>query len=138
MQIAIASGKGGTGKTTVAVNLAYALKARGEKIRLFDCDVEEPNDHLFVQEEFVEEIPVDVVKPEVDLKKCIACGKCSNACAYKALALIKNKLLVFDELCHSCGLCFYLCPEEALIGKRVSIGSVKKTKKNQYFELKSK
>ena len=95
MIISIASGKGGTGKTTVAVNLAYALAARGETVRLLDCDVEEPNAHLFVQPQFTLEQPVTVLKPVWDHSKCSACGKCSEACNYNAIASVKGKVLIF-------------------------------------------
>ncbi|MDD5706390.1 MAG: P-loop NTPase [Kiritimatiellae bacterium] len=124
MIIAVASGKGGTGKTTFAVNLAYALAQRGERVRLLDCDVEEPNDHLFVKPGFTEEHDVVVRKPVWDAAKCTACGKCAKACHYNAIALIKGKVLIFNELCHSCGVCSFVCPEGALTERDVAIGTV--------------
>jgi MinD superfamily P-loop ATPase len=124
MIITVASGKGGTGKTTFAVNLAYALANRGNHIRLLDCDVEEPNDHLFVQPEFVDETAVEVMKPVWDEKACTACGKCAEACNYNAIAKVKDKILIFNELCHSCGVCAFVCPEGAICEEPAAIGKV--------------
>ncbi len=124
MVITIASGKGGTGKTTFAVNLAYALAQRGERVRLLDCDVEEPNDHLFVKPRFTEKRDVTVLKPVWDAAKCTACGKCAEACHYNAIAVVKKKVLIFNELCHSCGVCAYVCPEGALSERDAKIGIV--------------
>jgi MinD superfamily P-loop ATPase len=124
MIITVASGKGGTGKTTFAVNLAYALTNRGERVRLLDCDVEEPNDHLFVKPQFTEESDVTVLKPVWDAAKCTGCGKCAEACNYNAMAVLKDKVLIFNELCHSCGACTYVCPENALREEPFSIGKV--------------
>ncbi len=124
MKIVIASGKGGTGKTTFAVNLAYVLAQRGETVRLFDCDVEEPNDHLFVKPEFTESQTVTVLKPVLDVSKCNGCGKCAKECNYNAIAVVKGKVLIFNELCHSCGVCSYVCPQHALSERLTPIGKV--------------
>ena len=124
MVITVASGKGGTGKTTFAVNLAEALSKRGDKVRLLDCDVEEPNDHLFVHPEFTEEHDVEVPKPVWDSSRCIGCGKCAEHCNYNAIAVVKSKVLIFNELCHSCGVCSYVCPENALSERNAVIGKV--------------
>lgn len=130
MVITVASGKGGTGKTTFSVNLAYALANRGEKVRLLDCDVEEPNDHLFVHPEFTEEKSVKVPKPVWDESKCTACGECAKACNYNAIAVVKKKVLIFNELCHSCGVCSYVCPEGALTERDAVIGKVQAAPSN--------
>lgn len=141
MIITVASGKGGTGKTTFAVNLAYALAARGQNrkggesrdVRLLDCDVEEPNDHLFVQPTFTEERSVTVPKPVWDKAKCTACGKCAEACNYNAIAVVKGKVLIFNELCHSCGVCSHICPEGALTEREAGIGTVQAAPSNEQF-----
>lgn len=133
MIITVASGKGGTGKTTFAVNLAYALAGKGENVRLLDCDVEEPNDHLFVKPVFDLETPVTVCKPVWEKAKCNACGKCAEACNYNAIAVVKDKVLVFNELCHSCGVCAYVCPEKALTEKECVIGKVHVSSGNRPF-----
>lgn len=124
MVITVASGKGGTGKTTLAVNLAHALAQRGERVRLLDCDVEEPNDHLFVKPRLIETRHVTVLKPVWDANNCTACGKCASACNYNAIAVVKDKVLIFNELCHSCGVCTYVCPEGALSEQDAGIGIV--------------
>jgi len=133
MIITVASGKGGTGKTTFAVNLSYALAQRGENTRLLDCDVEEPNDHLFVKPDFTEEADVSVLKPVWEEEKCTGCGKCAEACNYNAIAVVKGKVLIFNELCHSCGTCSYVCPENALREEPVSIGKVDAAPDNAPF-----
>jgi MinD superfamily P-loop ATPase len=124
MILTIASGKGGTGKTTFAVNLAWALAARGENVRLLDCDVEEPNDHLFVRPDFTDETPVSVLKPVWNPDACTACGACAKACHYNAIAVVKDKVLIFNELCHSCGVCAFVCPSGALTEHEAVIGRV--------------
>jgi MinD superfamily P-loop ATPase len=124
MVITVASGKGGTGKTTFAVNLAYALAQRGERVRLLDCDVEEPNAHLFVKPDFTGKRSVTVPKPVWDATICTFCGECAQACQYNAIAVVKQKVLIFNEMCHSCGACAYVCPKNALDEVAAEIGTV--------------
>jgi MinD superfamily P-loop ATPase len=114
MIIAIASGKGGTGKTTVAVNLALSINADSTDLLFLDCDVEEPNAHLFLNPTIERREEVGVLIPEVDYGKCTFCGRCAEVCAYHALAVVKQNVLVFPELCHGCGSCTLNCPEEAI------------------------
>jgi MinD superfamily P-loop ATPase len=114
MRIAIASGKGGTGKTTLATNLAAMLAGRDVTVRLLDADVEEPDCHLFLHPAIERREPVRVLVPEVDDGRCTACGVCAEVCAFKAITLIASTVLVFPELCHSCGACSLLCPEHAI------------------------
>jgi MinD superfamily P-loop ATPase len=116
MIIAVASGKGGTGKTTVAVALVQALAAEGSQTPLtfLDCDVEEPNAHLFLHPSLERREEVGILVPQVDMDKCTACGRCAEVCAYHAIAVVGRKVLVFRELCHGCGSCTWNCPEGAI------------------------
>jgi MinD superfamily P-loop ATPase len=124
--IAVASGKGGTGKTTVAVSLALVL---GD-VQFIDCDVEEPNAHLFLKPALTEKTPARVMVPEVIEERCTYCGKCAEVCAFNCIAVIppnaglKGGVLVFPNLCHSCGACSLLCPEGAIRESHREIGVV--------------
>ncbi len=151
MIIAVASGKGGTGKTTIATNLALSLK----KVKLLDCDVEEPNSYLFIKPKIEKIQPVHIPVPEINPDRCTGCGRCQKVCVYNAIALVsargntasgetsppellnkqnkqsggKNKVLVFDDLCHGCGACSYLCPEGAITEVNKKIGVIEVGKK---------
>ena len=120
MNIAIASGKGGTGKTTVATNLALSLG----KIQFLDCDVEEPNANIFLNAKIKEYEEVTIKIPEVDKTKCDFCSKCSDFCAYNALAVVPSNVLVFPELCHSCSGCELVCPKDAINWYNRIVGKV--------------
>ena len=122
MKIAVLSGKGGTGKTLVSVNLAAAAK----DTMYVDCDVEEPNGHLFFKPEDVKTRQVAVEIPLVDPDKCTGCRLCVDFCNFNALAWVGDKLRIFDEICHSCGGCIVLCPEKALGEKKKVIGQVQR------------
>jgi MinD superfamily P-loop ATPase len=122
MQIAIASGKGGTGKTTLSVALAQAWDG---PVQLLDCDVEEPNAALFLTLENAEEKPVFVPVPAADAARCTGCGKCAEFCEFNALAVAGKSVLVFQELCHSCGGCMRICPEQALREVAQPVGKIK-------------
>ncbi len=111
MIISIASGKGGTGKTTVATNLAVSVNG---PVQLLDCDVEEPNAHLFLRPSIEETINVTTPIPEIDLEKCNQCKKCAEICRFRAIAVLGDTVLTFPELCHSCGGCMAVCPEGAI------------------------
>lgn len=123
MIISVASGKGGTGKTLVATSLALSLKDI-EDVQLLDCDVEEPNDHLFFKPVILQSEAVCIPVPKIDFSKCTYCGECSRVCAYKAIAVLPKSILVFDNLCHGCGACSYLCPEKAISEQGREIGVV--------------
>jgi len=123
MIISVASGKGGTGKTLVSTSLAISISAK-EKVQLLDCDVEEPNDHLFLRPVITTSETVSIPVPKVDYAKCNFCGECARVCAYKALAVVPGSVLVFDQLCHGCGACSYLCPESAIYEEGREMGVV--------------
>ncbi len=114
MIIAVASGKGGTGKTTIATSLALALQAQGREVSFLDCDVEAPNAHLFLQPELQHTRSVDRLIPQVDAQTCTGCGRCAEVCEYHAIVVLGGKTLVFPELCHGCGSCTLECPETAI------------------------
>ncbi|MDH4241406.1 MAG: ATP-binding protein [Phycisphaerae bacterium] len=125
MKIAVASGKGGTGKTTIAVNLAKTAEGLGHKIQYLDCDVEEPNGHIFLKPYIENAKAVTVEVPEVDSKQCTGCGKCGEICQYSAIIHLKDSsVLTFEQLCHSCGGCFLICPAGAIRPKQLSIGEI--------------
>ena len=123
MIISVASGKGGTGKTLVATSLALSLAADHE-VQLLDCDVEEPNDHVFLKPAIAGSQAVSIPVPRVDEAKCTYCGKCAQVCAYHAIAVLGNHVLPFPQLCHGCGACAYLCPEKAITEESRQIGVV--------------
>lgn len=115
MVVAVASGKGGTGKTTVAVGLALAAsKDPLKQVHLLDCDVEEPNAGLFLDVEWKSEEVTGVPVPDVDMDRCTFCGACSEACVWNAIAVAGEKVLVFKDLCHGCGSCSLVCPHGAI------------------------
>ncbi len=123
MNIAISSGKGGTGKTFVATNLAIVLKKQDNKVAYLDCDVEEPNGHLFLKPAVITAKDIHITAPAgVDKEKCDNCKKCVSACAFNAIASIKDKILFFRQLCHACGACRIACPKDAIIYEERKIG----------------
>ncbi|MBN2309886.1 MAG: P-loop NTPase [Candidatus Hydrogenedentes bacterium] len=125
MKIAISSGKGGTGKTFIATNLAVLAAERGQAVTYLDCDVEAPNGHLFLKPDIERTERMTVSKPvRFDEERCMACGRCVAFCHYNALALIKGKVLIFPELCHACGACVVACPNGAVIEGDAEIGEL--------------
>jgi len=131
MIISIASGKGGTGKTTVATNLALSI---GD-CQLLDCDVEEPNSHIFIKPQIVESRPVGLPVPQIDLEKCTYCGRCAEVCEFSAIAVINKNVLTFPELCHGCGACSSLCPEDAIteVDRKIGVLEIGKSGKIDFL-----
>jgi len=123
MIVAVASGKGGTGKTTVVTNLALALQ-RKLPVQVLDCDVEEPNVHLFLHPAMDFEKEVTLPVPAIDNDRCDGCGRCSEICAFNAIAVAGGKVVTFPEMCHGCGGCALVCPTEAITEKPHRIGVV--------------
>jgi MinD superfamily P-loop ATPase len=121
MIVSVASGKGGTGKTSVAVNLALSVG----NVQLLDCDVEEPNAYLLLHPEINKKEPVYTLIPKVDKKLCNSCGECARLCQFNAIFVASEKLLVFPELCHSCGGCSLVCPKKAISWKKYRVGTLK-------------
>ncbi len=114
MKIAIASGKGGTGKTTIALNLTSVLASSSIKTTYVDCDVEEPNGHIFLKPEIDKSVNVAIPVPLVDLEKCTLCGMCSEICEFSAIAVTPKTVVVFKDMCHGCGGCLHVCPVDAI------------------------
>lgn len=125
MKMAIASGKGGTGKTTFATNLAVTL-SKNNPVQFMDCDVEAPNAHLFLHPQLNEEIQATIRIPEIDPEKCTLCGKCVEVCQFHALAKVGKTIMVFPQLCHGCGSCTWNCPEGAITEIPDPIGVIEK------------
>ena len=133
MQITVTAGKGGTGKTTVAANFAIALSDELD-VKLFDCDVEEPDAHIFLDPEFDSREPVVIKHPNIDQDKCTGCGVCSERCQFNALAVVPNKTMFYPELCHGCGLCSLVCPEGAITEINHQIGVIE-SGKTKWFDF---
>ena len=127
MIISVASGKGGTGKTTVATNLALSMET---PVRFLDCDVEEPNAHLFVHPDFEKNEIITTPVPLVDESKCTLCGKCAEICQYKAIVVMGETVLPFPALCHSCGGCMKVCPEGAITETGRNLGVIEAGHRN--------
>jgi len=123
MLISIASGKGGTGKTTVATNLAFSLESG---VQILDCDVEEPNAHLFLNPDIDEQKTIFAMVPDINEEKCTFCKKCAEICRFKAIAVFGETILTFPELCHDCGGCTLVCPEDAVSETGRELGLVER------------
>jgi MinD superfamily P-loop ATPase len=126
MIISVASGKGGTGKTTVSTNLALS----SGKVQFVDCDVEEPNSNIFIKAKIKEKTDVTVKIPKINKNKCDFCGKCSEFCMFNALAVVPSNILLFSELCHSCGGCEIVCPKNVISWNEKVIGRIEHGRTN--------
>jgi MinD superfamily P-loop ATPase len=124
LTVAIASGKGGTGKTLVATNVSVVASRAGSPVALVDCDADAPNDALFLAPEAPHVAPVEVPLPVVDEDACVLCGACREACAYGAIRILGGKVLVFPELCHACGACVRVCTPGALGEEPSRVGEI--------------
>lgn len=124
MRIAIASGKGGTGKTTVSTNLALAASRHGVRVAYIDCDVEEPNGQLFLKPQITSSKAIGRLYPKVDETKCTHCGLCGEICQFSAIVCIGEKVLVYPELCHACGGCTQVCAPGAITESVEQTGTV--------------
>ena len=126
MKVVVASGKGGTGKTLIATNLAAMLAGDGRSVTYIDCDVEEPNGHLFLKPEITSTESASLLSPvRIDPELCTGCAKCSEVCTYNAIAVLNDKGIIFHELCHVCGACLIVCPTNAIMEEPREIGEVK-------------
>lgn len=136
MKIAVLSGKGGTGKTLVSTNLSNVLSEK-YVTQLLDCDVEEPNSHIFFNVEYDTEKTVEMLLPVVDNTSCIRCGECAKACQFGAISSFKTGTIVFESLCHGCGLCAMVCPVNAISEKPKPMGKIQygKIDDNFYFGM---
>ncbi len=135
MRIVFASGKGGTGKTTIAVNFAYFLAASKKRVQYLDCDVEEPNGQIFLKPAISNRKPTKVMVPVIDQSKCTSCGECSSKCQFNALVTLPGNILIFPELCHGCGLCVKVCPESAIKEGEREIGYTETGKSENNLEF---
>ncbi len=123
LTISVAAGKGGTGKTLVATSLALALdEMYPEAIQLIDCDVEEPNADILLHPQITRQESVHILVPQVDLEKCVRCGKCAEACQFSAIAVIRQAVITFPELCAGCGACSYVCAQGAIAEIQRQVG----------------
>lgn len=132
MKIAVLSGKGGTGKTTVSANLALSLPS----CQYIDCDVEEPNGAIFLTPDLQKSTKVEVLVPEADMTKCNSCGYCAKACQFNAIAVVKGKVLMFPEICHHCGACVIACPNNAIFEVERTIGVIEANSDDTFLQGK--
>lgn len=124
MVISVASGKGGTGKTTLSVSLAEYLANSSIPVTILDCDVEEPNVNLFLKVDIKATDTVYIPVPSVNENRCDGCGKCEDICVFNSIVLVKGEPLFFPEMCHACGGCTLVCPTDAITEVPREIGSI--------------
>ena len=124
IKIAVASGKGGTGKTMVATSMAASLSSN-ICVQFLDCDAEAPNAHLFLKPQIAHTHNAEILIPEINSELCTACGRCVEVCEFNALAMLQQKILVFSQLCHGCGSCFLNCPTNAITEVPRKIGEIR-------------
>ncbi|ABO50735.1 Cobyrinic acid a,c-diamide synthase [Desulforamulus reducens MI-1] len=132
MKIAVLSGKGGTGKTTISASFAASIAS----CQYIDCDVEEPNGYIFLNPDIQRSQQVKVLVPEVDKAKCDGCGACGTACQFNAIAVLKGEVLLFHEICHHCGACVIACPRDAIYEQERMIGVIEANKNDNFLHGK--
>ncbi len=130
MKIAVLSGKGGTGKTTVSASLSVSISGS----QYVDCDVEEPNGWIFLKPNIAKSMPVNVRIPEVDTASCSGCGNCGRACQFHAIAVVRGKVLLFPEICHHCGACILACPQDAIREADRTVGDVETNENGTFLQ----
>ena len=135
MKIAVLSGKGGTGKTLISTNLAFVV-SKENKVQLLDCDVEEPNSHLFLNTDWKTEKDVNLMLPVVNHNICDKNGRCAEECQFGAIVTYPTGTLIFNNLCHGCGVCTMVCPNNAIKEVPKSTGKIKSGKVSENFEFK--
>ncbi len=126
IKIAIASGKGGTGKTFLSTSLFWTLSQRMDRVTLLDCDAEEPNSGAFLEKRLIGNVKVTQKVPEIDTERCTYCSKCYEYCAYNAIFILPPSriITVIDDLCHDCGACSVACQFGAITEKEALLGAV--------------
>lgn len=124
LKIAVASGKGGTGKTMFSISLALSAAVTGRTVQYLDCDVEAPNGHIFLKPQIEKSLPATIPIPEVIIDLCNGCGFCAGVCEYNAIAVVKGQVLIFPELCRGCGACRLFCPQKAIVETARPVGTV--------------
>lgn len=124
--IAIASGKGGTGKTFISTNLFNSIQKSEKSIILVDCDAEEPNDREFIPGKFQNSFDMLQKIPVIDHSKCTFCGKCYEYCNYNAIFFLgeQRMIRVLEDHCHGCGACSVACEDGAITEKDDLLGTV--------------
>jgi MinD superfamily P-loop ATPase len=123
-KITIASGKGGTGKTTISSNLLSYLSSMGKRVVLADLDVEEPNSAIFLNGDMKVHEDFHKMVPKWDETECTLCGKCAEVCNFNAIIDLPTEIKIYPELCHSCYACSELCPTDSLPMTPVKIGEI--------------